>query len=113
LYQKLVFAVTFLAEILVVVSGEVFHKNALDEGVAAFEAMCDSIFVLDFDEEVTFVIGVVVVVGVNDADLITEADVVFEAGFTADDYKEDLIWLEAGFETGGEFGGFTRGKFEI
>lgn len=85
----------------------------MNEGIASFETVSDGIFVLDFNKEVTFVVGVIVVVGINNADLVTEANVVFEAGFAADDKEKDFVGLEAGLEAGRELDGLAWLKLKV
>ncbi len=111
--RSLIFAAAVLTEVIVAFGGEVFHKHSLDEGIASFETMGDGIFILDFDKEVAFVVGVIVVVRIDDANLITEANVVFEAGFAADDKEKDFVGLEAGLETGRELDGLAWLKLEV
>jgi hypothetical protein len=85
----------------------------LNEGIASFETMSDDVFILDFDKEVAFVVGVIVVVRIDDANLITEANVVFEAGFATDDKEKDFVGLEAGLEAGRELDGLAWLKLEV
>lgn len=85
----------------------------MNEGIASFETMGDGIFILDFDKEVAFVVGVIVVVGIDNTDLITEANVVFEASFAADDKEKNFVGLEAGLEAGRELDGLAWLKLEV
>lgn len=111
--RSLIFAAAVLAEVIVAFGGKVFHEHPLDESIASFETVSDSVFVLDFDKEVTFVVGVIVVVRIDDANLITEANVIFEASFTADDKEENFVGLEAGLEASRELDGLAWLKLEV
>ena len=111
--RSLIFAAAVLAEVIIACGGKVFHEHPLNEGIASFETVSDGIFVLDFNKEVTFVVGVIVVVGINNADLVTEANVVFEASFAANDKEKDFVGLEAGLEAGRELDGLAWLKLEV
>lgn len=99
--------------VLVAIGSEVFHKDALDERVAFFEAMSDGVFVLDSGPEMAIVVGIIVIIRIDDADLIAEADVIFEAGAATDDQEENLVALVVSLETGRKFGDFARLKLDI
>ena len=98
---------------MVTIGGEIFDENALSESVAALEAMGDGIFVLDFDPDMALVVWVVVIIRVDYADLITEANIIFKASFAAIDNQESLIRLKVGLEASRELGSLAWFKGEI